>query len=82
MHRNTTQKKLREIAAKHGISLATVNEIVRTQFEVVKATMNTADFDTHYYPVIGLVNLGKFVVTDARKWNLIHKRKPKSDDIS
>lgn len=81
MQKSKTQKKLKEIAIKHGISLATANEIVRSQWEHVRSIMATSDFEKEYYPVIGILHLGKFIVTDQRQFNLKQYKEKRDDDL-
>lgn len=75
MHKPTSQRKLKEIAAKHGISLATANEIVRSQWSYLKELIMSSDRSTEYYPVMSFQHLGKFVVTEKRKWSIKNKVK-------
>jgi hypothetical protein len=70
MHKPQNQKKLREIANKHGISLATANEIIGCQWEFVKLMMNTIKPLDQDYPVINVIHLGKFLITKKRKFML------------
>lgn len=63
-----TQRKLKEIASKHGISLATANEVVVSQWECAKEAMMQCDPYEDIFKFIILQHLGKFVVTKQRRW--------------
>lgn len=76
MQRKSHQKKLKEIADKHGISLATANEIVRSQWLFLQTKMGESNIEERYFPVVSILHLGKFVVTKRRLWVLdnVHKK--------
>ena len=76
MFRPSNQRKLKEIAYKNGISLASATEIVRAQWEFVKSVMYSCDLDKGYYPIVGVQHIGKFVVTERRKWCLANIPRP------
>ena len=83
MHRPTSQKGLKQIADKYGISLATANEIIRSQYEFLKITMNSCDATKDFFPTMCFVHLGKFIVTPQRRWcfkNIPKKIKEPKDD--
>lgn len=81
MNSKKSQRKLKEIADKYGISLATANEVVRSQFLFLSEMMKTADYNTEYYPVIGIQHLGKFLVTNRKRYVLKKfKEKRKTND--
>ncbi|MBU1235110.1 MAG: hypothetical protein KKC77_19655 [Proteobacteria bacterium] len=75
MHKPSNQKALKEIADKHGASLATANEVVRSQWEFLRKLMSTIKPEEDYYPMMGIQHLGKFIVTDRRQW--CFKNRPK-----
>lgn len=81
MHRPSNQKKLKEIALKHGISLASADEIISAQWLFLKNLINSVDIDKEYYPVMAIQHLGKFVVTEKRKWINRTKYKTQEDDM-
>lgn len=77
MHKPSNQKVLKQIADRHGISLATANEIVRVQWEFLRKLINTVNPDEQYYPMMGIKHLGKFIVTNKRQWCDVHINIPK-----
>lgn len=79
MHRPSSQKRLKEIADANDISLATANEIIMSQFEFLRSLVRTINPNIDYYPVMQFTHLGKFIVTDKRKWAL--KNKKKKNDV-
>jgi hypothetical protein len=75
MHLPISQNELRKIAGKHNISLATANEIVRSQWEFLKKIMASCDADKDYFPMMQILHLGKFIVTNRMRWVVKNKRK-------
>lgn len=70
MQRPSIQNKLREIANKYGISLAAANEIIKSQWDTVLFTFQSAIPEEGYYPQIRVIGLGKFFVTKQRQYKV------------
>lgn len=68
MHKPNNQKVLKKIADKYGVSLATANEVVNIQWEFLRKLMSTCKPAEDDFPMMGIQHLGKFVVTDGRRW--------------
>jgi hypothetical protein len=74
MHKPSNQKVLKQIADKHGISLATANEIINVQWDFLRKLMSTCKPREDDFPMMGIQHLGKFIVTNRRRW--CYKNRP------
>lgn len=80
MKRPSIQNKLKEIAKKYNISLATANEIIKSQWDMVRLTCENAVPEEGFYPHIRVIGVGKFFVTPRRQNRI--KLKLEADDLS
>lgn len=73
MNSEKHQRKLKEIADKWGVSLATANEIISSQFEFLGYSIRSVRPAEGEYPVYSIKHLGKFLVTKQRQYVLNFK---------
>ena len=76
-----TQKKLAEIGRKYGLSAATSNDILMAYWEYAKNIMESSNPEIGYYPTVMIRKLGKFIVTEERKFVLANKIIPRHDQL-
>lgn len=66
MHRPITKTKIIELSRKYDIPTNRIEEIIKSQFELVDQTIRQIDPEKEYYPSVQLLKLGKFWVTPMR----------------
>ena len=61
MHKPSTTKFIKELAAKKGLTPEQVTRIVRSEFEFVAEVIKSGDRENWKFSTVLLANLGKFI---------------------
>jgi len=77
MHSLEMKEEIRKISSKHNIKVDQVKELIYFMFKFVREIIRTADRYKEYFPVVRLMGIGVFFVSDSRKKRI--KKKIEND---
>lgn len=67
MKSKTGKAEIHSVALNHHLPDRVVNDIIESAFKMVHDTIESSNRETADFPVISLINFGKFIVTDQKK---------------
>lgn len=59
--------EIHSVALNHHLPDQVVNDIIESVFKFTHGVIEQADRETANFPIIGLINFGKFFVTEQKK---------------
>ncbi len=77
MHSIEMQEEIRKISSKYSIKKEQVKELVYLMFKFVREVIRSADRYKGYFPVVRLMGIGIFFVSNSRKEKI--KKKIQND---